>query len=136
MSGHADVEKFILKMEAKTAKVFAESCVDFFGKVVYRTPVLTGTLISSWDLGFNFAPSDVKQKKYGVGNKLAEVQLKMSELRTRMKSVDGGDVVYFVNNQPYAVAIEYGSSAKAPQGVLGVSIVEWKYQVAANARKK
>lgn len=117
-------EKYKVRLDVIVRKV----SFDLFGNVIMRSPVDTGRFRQNWQVGINQQPSDVLEgtdkgsvNQSGVGDSRAKVKA-LGEL----KSAKGGDVIYLVNNLPYADRLEDGWSPQAAGGIVGVSVAEFK----------
>ena len=95
------------------------SAAALSAKVITRTPVLTGSLRASWTPN-NGSPIANNVNIGGGGNSRAAVTAVVNSLKA-------GDTYSLANGQPYARRIEYeGWSAKAPGGMVRVSVAEWQ----------
>jgi hypothetical protein len=85
--------------------------------IVEDTPVLTGSLKSSWVFS---AGEPVLTRVKGATDPIPTA---LNAIRTLVK---GGDAVYyFANGQPYASRIEYtGHSGKAPNGMVRINLLK------------
>lgn len=111
----------------KVDKVRRASVLELFKLVIYATPVDTGRLRGNWQTTINSPASGTKTVSDPSGNMaLAEVMANMGGLL---------DVVWFVNNLPYAERIEYdGWSRQAPSGMVRKHLAMWQRIVSAKAK--
>ena len=117
-----DIDAFSKKVEEAGTKIFRGTCLNLFGKIIRRTPVDTGRLRSNWYSSINAPVSTVDGSGEGFSQTAEKLKL--------------GDAAYFVNNLPYAKAIERGHSQdQAPHGMVRVTIVEFEHIVAQQAGK-
>lgn len=113
----ADMQKWAKKTGLSIDRAVVAACVSISGEIINRTPVDTGSLIGNW------IPST------GAAQ--------VSELDRTSPDLDGvkaeaaravGGVYFLVNSLPYVRRIEYEgwSSVKAPQGMVRVSVQNWR----------
>jgi hypothetical protein len=117
MSFSDDIRKFNEKTEKKVTKIFRGTALSLFGKIVVRTPVDTGRLRGNWQVQLNSAPTGTLDT--------TKVQDPSEAKRAKL-----GDAIFIINNLPYAEVIEDGSSKQAPQGIVKVTVAEFKTIVA------
>lgn len=96
-------------------KVVRGTLIGMGSKVIKRSPVDTGRFRNNWQFSID-APATGKDP--GAGN---EIDL----VNTANKMV-AGNTFYMTNNLPYAERLEYGWSKQAPQGVVRVTLGEYK----------
>lgn len=93
-----------------------------YGKIVDRTPVLSGELRANWHVGYGKPDYSFKQvskaaKKTG-GTSLAKPVFSLSyDPKQAWK-------MYISNGTPYAGRVEHGWSNQAPAGMLRLSVLE------------
>ncbi len=113
----------------------SELCVRFAllvgGKIVARTPFLTGRARASWNGSLDKAVRSTTRKgrkQLEYADPAAAMQLFqnkfMTELREYLQRTGPKPAIYIVNRLPYAVFLERGSSKKAPQGMVKVTLAE------------
>jgi len=137
---NAAIKKFAAKSELSTEKVIRKIAFDLLAGILSglpkannftipntegitgRHPVLTGRARAAWHasvigLGgnFNFS-SGVK----GL-NEVARGK-KEGTFKNNLKNFVGEKYVIFINNVPYILFLEYGSSLSAPAGMVRISI--------------
>lgn len=125
MSFSGDIKKWTEKTERAATFVFRGTALDIFSKVILRTPVKTGRLRGNWQCTLNVKAS-------GETNGNARSAISKTKATTGKAKIT--DSIYLMNNLPYASVIENGSSKQAPQGMVKVTITEFKRIVAENAR--
>ena len=130
MSFSGDIRRFNEKVEKAASAVFRGTALNLFRVVVKRTPVLTGRLINNWRAGINTAPTETTEATSKRGT------LSTRSANSNVARAKLGDSIFYVNNLPYAQAIEDGhSQGKAPAGMVKVTVAEFKRAVAEQARK-
>lgn len=130
MSFSRDIKKFRAKALKGAEMVVRGTALDLFAGINLRTPVDTGRLRANWQLNINSIPAGTINDTDKRGAKARR------KAEQGVKAYDAGDVIYIVNNLPYAPVIERGSSAKAPRGMVGVTITEFKRHVERRAREQ
>jgi hypothetical protein len=137
MSFAADIHKFTVKATHNADKVLRGTALSMFGKIIQRTPIDIGRLRGNWQTELNSVPrSTVNQTPNGATSK-------GNATIGRAKITDS---IYIVNNLPYARVVEYGLypdgpktaggySKQSPQGMVRVTVAEFKREVENNARR-
>jgi hypothetical protein len=93
-----------------------------FEKIVDRTPVLSGELRSAWNVGYgepdySFTEIPKSAKAKGVPA-LSKPSFALTYDREKAWKM------YIANGTPYAARVEHGWSAKAPVGMVRISVLE------------
>jgi hypothetical protein len=91
--------------------------VNMLGSVVKDTPVLTGMLRGNCQTSIG-APKEGELP-------LRPANMAMAEIADVAGKVKGDETVYFRNNLPYAVAIEFGLSKKRPEGMVRKNLAKF-----------
>lgn len=131
----ADLSKFVEKANGNVEKVIRKVIFDLGTKIVLRSPVGDGDYWQSpppkgyaggrfrgnWQYGYGTAPvGDLPDIDPGLGTSTKRIFQGVMNAR-----VEGTH--YIVNNLPYAKRIEEGwSKRQAPQGVVGLTVVEFE----------
>lgn len=102
--------------------------IALFDMVVLRTPVDTGRLRGNWVCTINTPNTGSEAGIRSMAETKRQNEAKVNDSTYK-------DVVYLTNNLTYAVAIEYGHSAQAPQGMMRISAAQWPAIVKRTARK-
>lgn len=113
-------DRFTATVKAWAHKVTDETLPDLavmaateaYSRVKQRTPIDTGFARSSWWMSL--------QDKGTPGQVVTECRL--------------GDVIRVGNGVEYIVALEYGHSLQAPQGMVRVTLAEWETIVDRQAK--
>ena len=118
MSFSSELDQATKNIKASAERKVRGTLLGIFGRTIRRTPVDTGRLRNNWHTELNKQASGrIRKKNRSGGNSI-------SNALDKTKSIQIGDTVYFSNNMPYAYVIEHGTSTKAPQGMLRVSVAE------------
>ena len=130
MSFSDQIKKFNNKTVEAHNAIFRGTALDLFGRIIKRTPVDTGRLRANWKASINTPSKEITGTKDKTGSKA----LKDSE--SVVDRYDFGDSVFFINNLPYAEAIEDGHSDQRPLGMVKVTVAEFRHIVKMRARSK
>lgn len=129
MSFDKDINSFAKKVDKAALAIFRGTALTLFGNIVKRTPVDTGRLRGNWQAQINTPPlgtTTTDDRSGGKANAGAKREVGIAKI---------GDSIYFTNNLPYAGVIEDGSSKQAPQGMVKVTVAEFKQIVNKKARE-
>jgi len=97
--------------------------------IIKRSPVLTGRFRGNWFSQLGSPSTEMTENVDESG------QIALSKTQKTVEKVEFGHVFYFINNLPYALALEFGhSKVKAPAGMVRVSLADYKNIVAKEAR--
>ena len=102
-------------------KVTRNSIKELAKNIIRRTPIDTRAFIENWN-------SSIGAPDRTIGNSTLGVIPVANSLRP-------GDQFYFTNPRPYYLALEYGHSSQAPQGMVRISVIEWDSIVERQSRK-
>lgn len=130
----ADFSKVIEKFGKDTINAIEDikrgSVIDLATSIIMQTPVDKGYLANNWFLTLGeetFKTTDVPDPSK---------QVVISRMKGLAAKISYKDVVYFANNLPYSVPIEYESwSMKAPAGMVRVNTARWDTIVDANIKR-
>jgi len=111
--------------EALTAKGTARKHKTMKSQRAAPAGYVGGAFRRNWQHGFGAAPTGILE---GTGNVAG------AEIRASVNSSPAGGVHYIVNNLPYAMALENGHSTQAPQGMVGLTALEFP-QIARQAQE-
>jgi hypothetical protein len=111
------IDKKIANIEAATKKIL----IDFFSKVVLKTPVDTGHARANWQVSTgsptdNIIEDEDKSGQQTIANIVSDI------LKSNLKQ---NDVYYLSNNLPYIGVLEDGSSNQSPNGMIKSTIPEF-----------
>lgn len=114
-----------LKNFAETVNVRFELAIkkilfDLFTKIVQLTPVDTGRARASWAMSEK-TPSDYVQPE---GGKMSGSAATAAARKNMIKPADPYSVFFIINNLPYIVFLEHGTSKQAPTGMVQVALAD------------
>jgi len=123
----AQLRGFGIKTMRQVDQVRRASALELFRLVIFATPVDSGRLRGNWQTTINSAATGERATDDPTGGMaLAEAMANLGGLT---------DVVWFVNNLPYAERIEYeGWSRQAPEGMVRRHLAQWQRIVTAKAK--
>lgn len=111
MSFSGDVGSATKRIIDAHDKIARAATLDFFSGTIKDTPVATGRARGGWTVGVGIEPADSPERldKEGAAAS-AEVMAKTPK--------GAGQEVFMMNNLPYILELENGSSKKAPDGMV------------------
>ena len=111
MSFSGDIRNFAKDAAEAHDKITRAATLELFGGVIKSTPVDTGRARGNWQTAVGTPPSDQLERDDKSGAQaIAEVEANTPP--------GAGQQTYLVNNLPYIMALEEGSSKKAPEGMV------------------
>jgi len=110
-----------LRNDKKMLRVSRNSIKELTRNIIRRTPIDTRAFIENWNASIG-APDRT------IGKTLTGVIPVANSLKA-------GEKFYFTNPRPYYLALEYGHSSQAPQGMVRISVAEWTGIVERQTRK-
>lgn len=131
----ADISAFVKKAKGNTDKVVRKIILDVGTRIVLRSPVgdakywkgkppkgyVGGRFRGNWQYGFGVIPTGELPNIDKNGSST------IGKLASGVLASPVAGLHYLVNNLPYAKRIEEGwSHRQAPQGVVGLTILEFK----------
>lgn len=137
-----DLNKYADKCKKNLNDVKKEVAFSLYSSIVKKTPVDTGRARGNWHIsvgqesfetfGTETKVSDKQKVKGKKGNSEGAKVVSTSALIVGGKEQieNSGDKPIFIqNNLPYIVALEYGHSKQAPNGMVGVTVANMKKYV-------
>lgn len=139
-----DVTRWVEKAEKRHDLVVRKICLELFRGVVMMSPVgnpelwksppskgyVGGRFRANWQCSIGQPASGTTSEVDPRGSKaIAGITREVSKMRF-------GDVIYLVNNLPYANALENGWSTQAPAGMLGVTVARFNGVVRQAAQEE
>ena len=115
MSFGGDLQGFAQRTGIRFDKIVRKVCLDLTRDIVLLTPVDTGMAKSNWFLG----TTRVGSTESSASKNGAPSLRRASDFAS---TIHGGGVFYIVNNLPYIMALEYGSSTQAPAGMARITV--------------
>lgn len=114
-----NISRFVVKAKGNVELVIRKVSLDLFTRVVLKSPVDTGRFRGNWQVAIGAIPDGTLElfDKDGTAT-LSRVQADVLKLKA-------GDVITLANNLPYSIALEYGHSKQAPQGMVRTTVQEY-----------
>lgn len=119
----ANIAAFIRRTGMKGVLVVKKLSFDAFRGIVMKTPVDTGRARANWRIGVNVINLTT------TGAPGEEGAAGASETG-KLNGIKWGDSIAISNNLPYIGALENGHSRQAPNGMLHLTFVETKANLA------
>lgn len=98
--------------------------LDAFSEVIVMSPVDSGRFRGNWQVAIGSQPTGTVELLDPEGT------IVTARVAATSGNVQPGDVVYMVNNLPYAQRLEDGYSKRAPEGMVKLTVQ--KYQPLAD----
>jgi len=118
------VAKWTNKTRNKLDLGLRKVTLEMFSEVILMSPVDTGLFRSNW------LPSIGRPEAGTVDIADPSGSVSIGRVQGMVQGVEGGTVVYLVNNLPYAERLENGWSNQAPQGMVALAVQRWQPMVA------
>lgn len=108
--------------QAKDAidEVFREVVIELGTSVIRLSPVDTGRFKGNWHLSIDNIESVTFDEVDPTG------QDAIASLIASASDLTAGQAAYILNNLPYAIPLEYGHSAKAPDGMVQITLARFQ----------
>lgn len=113
------LDKLAAKAGADIERVGRKVTFELFNALQLRSPVDTGRFRGNWQISSGAPASGVMPTTDQSGTGAAAEAAKAL-------TIPLGGTVYFVNNLPYAQRLEYGWSQQAPQGMVRLTMREFR----------
>ncbi len=121
------IKQFADKAKGNIGLVVRKIALEMFGRVIMKSPVLTGRFKGNWLVAIGSIPAGTLELTDKDGSAtIARVDAEVLNLKA-------GDVITLVNNLDYANSLEYGHSKQAPAGMVRTTVAEFGGVVTAAA---
>jgi len=107
------IEEDILRRQSQVVRKIT---MDVFNNVIQMSPVDTGRFRGNWQVATGSAPTGTVDLEDPSGNTVT------AQVAGEVQGMEPGDVVYLVNNLPYAQPLEDGWSQQAPGGMVALTV--------------
>lgn len=128
------IDRFASRTEARIEQTIREIGLEVFRRVVMRSPVgnpdlwkgpapagyVGGRFKGNWQVAINNIPDGVLELTDPGG------VAAMSAATAALVGVRNGEVINIINNLPYAIPLENGWSTQAPEGMVRVTVLEFR----------
>lgn len=112
--------QWVTKTEHKMDLAVRKIALELFSRVILKSPVDTGRFRANWQVAIGSIPSGTLELDDRSGTAT------ISKATATTAGVKAGDVIYLVNNLPYAQRLEDGYSGQAPAGMVGLTVQEFQ----------
>lgn len=124
------VSRWCEKAKGNADKTLRDVVIAVGSRVVTRTPVDTGKAKGNWTPGVDVEP-DAPEREIFDKSGAATIANLVKVART----LKAGQVFYFVNGVIYIRPLEYGHSQQAAQGMVRITVAEYRAIVDAAVAK-
>jgi hypothetical protein len=100
--------------------VFREVVIELGTSVIRLSPVDTGRFKGNWHLSID----NIEGINYDEVDPTGQDAI--ASLIAAASDLTAGQVAYILNNLPYAIPLEYGHSAKAPTGMVQITLARFQ----------
>lgn len=114
------IAEFARLFKAENDFIMNEATKRVSNSLVRLSPVKEGEFVAEWDAAIGHWPSDTEQPDDPKKSKTR------ARLQAEIKPATFGDAVFFENDDPVAVRLEFGYSKQAPQGVVRMTARRWR----------
>ncbi|WP_211440925.1 hypothetical protein [Collimonas humicola] len=132
-----DLRALIEKTKGRADEVARKSVIAVGTSLVMKSPVgdpslwkekpppgyVGGRFRANWQHGLNVAPSGTVSTVDSDGRDTID------SIGARVAQAEASGIHYITNSLPYAQALEYGHSTQAPNGMVGITVVEFENYV-------
>jgi hypothetical protein len=125
MGFEQQVAAFRKKAERAVVEAVKQIVIGMFTDIVTRTPVDTGCARASWRIGLG-KPDTTHEPTGGNYPDPASVAMQQTAKLNNLTMQDLKQPIYISNALPYALSLEYGHSQQAPNGMIRVTVEDWK----------
>lgn len=106
----------VRKTNNELDRIYRRAAMDLFYAVALPSPVKTGRFRANWNVAY--AAPDLSTSTSTDSSRLHREIAKV-------KSLPADGTIYLTNNLVYAIKLEYGHSAQAPNGMVRLGIALW-----------
>ena len=114
------IAQWAAKTQAKLDLLVRKVALEAFAEVILKSPVDTGRFRGNWQVGIGNVPGGVLVLDDVSGTAT------ISKATAVAQNVRAGQVINLVNNLPYALKLEQGSSQQAPGGMVRLAVQRWQ----------
>jgi hypothetical protein len=120
MSFTLHLKKLADKAGANADAVAKKVIIDVFSSVVEKSPVDKGTFRGNWQLGFGEVDGNTQSPDDKGGSAT------IAKANSELTKFDSKKITYISNSLPYAQRLENGYSNQAPQGMVRLTVLEFR----------
>lgn len=108
------------RVEKKLSEVVRLTVLSMSQRMINRSPVDTGRFRGNWQLGLASINSDTSSPPDTSGTSA------MGRISRGLSVAEIGKRIYITNSLPYSRRLEYGWSQQAPQGMVRLTVAEFR----------
>lgn len=124
-----ELDAFEEQVEAERVEMMKEAALILFRKLCDKNPVDTGRFRGCWVAASEAANRDIPTFTVDDGGKESEARVLAA-----LRDLKPGQKFIISNNLPYALMLEYGWSAQAPNGFADISVQETEAELKTKFR--
>ena len=130
MAGFADeIAQWSDRTRAKVELAVRKISLDVFTNVILMSPVDTGRFRGNWQVAIGTMPSGTVE----INDKDGTATI--GKVQAETLGLEAGQTIFLINNLPYALPLEYGSSQQAPGGFVRLTAQKFQPIVDAVSRE-
>lgn len=114
-----DIARFVAKAKGNVDLVVRKISLDIFKRVIIKSPVDTGRFRGNWQVQIGSIPAGTLELEDKSGTAT------VAKVTAETLGLKAGEIIYLVNNLPYARRLEYGYSKQAPSGMVRITLQEF-----------
>lgn len=123
MSFTVYIGKLAAKAGAQADAVVRKIALDVLTSVIEKSPVDTGRFRGNWQLQIGSVNSSTDSAEDKTGSSaVARASIKLAGAKS-------GQIIYISNSLPYARRLENGYSNQAPQGMVKLTVINFKRNI-------
>lgn len=107
--------------ERRVDQMFVALVLEGTGRLIRRTPVLTGRARNNWNVGIDSVDMSTKAAGTGFDKSGGDAIQKGQQVAMQLKA---GNVAYITNALPYIKSLNEGSSSQMPAGWIELTMAE------------
>lgn len=115
--------QWVMKTDQKMDLAVRKIALEMFSRVILKSPVDTGRFRANWQVAVGSVPDGTLSLEDKSGTAT------VNKATAATAGVKSGDVIYLVNNLPYAQRLEDGYSGQAPGGMVGLTVQQFQQVV-------
>jgi len=115
-----DVREIISLLNREVARQFYDIALEIYRQFVRRNPVLTGYSRANWNISIDDPERFVSEPPAKGQGVLPPPVVSLADVEGGKRLAD----VYIVNGVKYIAALELGSSSKAPEGMVRITLAD------------
>lgn len=117
------------RTRAKVELAVRKIALDVFTNVILMSPVDTGRFRGNWQVAIGTMPSGTVE----INDKDGTATI--GKVQAETLGLEAGQTIFLINNLPYALPLEYGSSQQAPGGMVRLTAQRFQPIVDAVSRE-